>query len=515
MPYDIAGALQNPNIIGNALMAGRQGRADGLADQAVQKQNALAQLAGQAYTAAPEQRNALIGQAVGIDPTAGLALDKSLQSNETDHAKKIGGAARYMAQALQSKNPAQIEGAYQAVRPYLAELGQKMGKVPPPNWDPSMESGVYQIVAQTSGDMSKDMPTGFQQFEMTARAAGLVPGTPEYQRAANIALGTEGRASSAGIGFQKITGADGRERIGRQNPRTGAFEVYNEATGQFEQMGGGVSQGAPTGQPGPQRLTPEQLMAQATQMANQGGPGANAAQADAWLQQQMQSNGFAPQAPSNPALAVSRSPEETAAATEAAKQQVGLQFLPQTEAIKTQAAVEQARGTATVKNDAERQAAFPKNQAAVQAGNAELDRLADAAREVLSAPGLDRITGIAGAFPNMPGGEAANAQAKLDALKSQVGFSVLQNMRNNSPTGGALGQVSDRENEMLQNNLAALSRAQSGAEYRKQLLKIVDYANASKAHRLEALHATYGDAAQQPAAPAAPAAGGWAIERVQ
>lgn len=473
------------------------------------QQQSFNRLAGQAYTAPAAQQGALVGQMVGIDPQAGMAVDRQLQSNETDHMKKLGGAARYMASALQSKNPQQIQGAWSAVRPYLAEL---TGKQTPEQWDPSFEPGVYQAIAMTGGDTQAGMPTGFREFEMEAKAAGLQPGTPEYQQAARIALGSEGRASSAGIGFQKVTGADGRERIGRSNPRTGAFEVYNEQSGQFEPMGGAMNvPGVPPamgGQPMPQRTTPEQLMAQATQMANEGGPGAHAQEAETWLRQQLRSLGE--MTPGNPGLAVSRSPEETAAATEAAKQQVGLQFLPQTEAIKARSAVQQAGGTATAKADAERLAAFPKNKAAVTAGNAELDRLAAAAQEVLDAPGLGRITGVAGAFPNIPGGDAANAQAKLDALKSQVGFSVLQNMRNNSPTGGALGQVSDRENEMLQNNLAALGRAQSEAEYRRQLQKIIDYAESSKTRRMDALKATYGGSLAEPPAPApvqSPAAG--------
>lgn len=151
MPYDIAGALQNPNIIGNALAASRLGRADGLAAQGAQKTNALASLAGQAYTAAPEQRNALIGQAVGIDPTAGIALDKQLQAKDTDHAKKISGAATYVWDAIQRGNPDEIEGRYQAVRPYLSELGAKIGKVPPEHYDPSMNAGIQQLIAQTGG----------------------------------------------------------------------------------------------------------------------------------------------------------------------------------------------------------------------------------------------------------------------------------------------------------------------------------------------------------------------------
>lgn len=119
------------------------------------RQQAFNRLAGQAYTAQPAQRNALVGQAVGIDPKAGLELGTQLQTAtkaaETDHMAKLGGAARYMAQALASKNPAQIDGAWQNVRPYLQQL---TGRQTPDHWDPSMEAGLYQAIATTGGDMS-------------------------------------------------------------------------------------------------------------------------------------------------------------------------------------------------------------------------------------------------------------------------------------------------------------------------------------------------------------------------
>lgn len=132
---------------------GDKGRQQGL-------QNRFAQLAGQAYSAAPAQQNALVGQAVGVDPRAGLQLGSQLatlnsdrqataQAAEVDHMKKLGGAARYMAQALKSNNPAQVEGAWQAVRPYLAEVS---GKEPPPQWDPAMEPALYQAIAATGGE---------------------------------------------------------------------------------------------------------------------------------------------------------------------------------------------------------------------------------------------------------------------------------------------------------------------------------------------------------------------------
>jgi hypothetical protein len=124
---------------------------------------------------------------------------------------------------------------------------------------------------------------------------------------------------------------------------------------------------------------------------------------------------------------------------------------------------------------------------------AELDRLAAAAQEIMDHPGLKGITGVSGKIPNFPGSEAANAEAKLNTLKSQTAFSVLQTMRNNSKTGGALGNVSDKEGELLQNNLAALDKAQSYEAYKASLQKIIDYASSGKARINSAYGMQYGN----------------------
>lgn len=133
------------------------------------------------------------------------------------------------------------------------------------------------------------------------------------------------------------------------------------------------------------------------------------------------------------------------------------------------------------------------DETALAGTTADLDRLASAANELLNHPGLGGITGIRGKIPNIPGGDAANAQAKLDALKSQVAFGVLQNMRNQSKTGGALGAVSDREGKLLESNLAALDTAQSEAEFKKSLQKIIDYTDQAKDRARNALGRTYGE----------------------
>lgn len=120
-------------------------------------------------------QNAL-SQAAVIDPGDAMRVQRyqqvqqatqaqAQQDQQTAAMKKIGGAARYMLAALQTKDPNQIEGAYQAVRPYLAELGQAQGKIPPDHWDPAMEQAVYQAAAMTA-----------QAFPDDAKLYNLAPG---------------------------------------------------------------------------------------------------------------------------------------------------------------------------------------------------------------------------------------------------------------------------------------------------------------------------------------------------
>lgn len=131
-------------------------------------------------------------------------------------------------------------------------------------------------------------------------------------------------------------------------------------------------------------------------------------------------------------------------------------------------------------------------------------RLATAANQVLNHPGLVGITGVRGMLPNIPGTDAANAAALLETLKSQVGFGVLQDMRNSNPTGGALGAISDAEGKRLEANLAALNNAQSLAQFQTSLKNIVDYAAAAAKRANAAYNRRYGESAAAPPADAPP-----------
>lgn len=63
-------------------------------------------------------------------------------------------------------------------------------------------------------------------------------------------------------------------------------------------------------------------------------------------------------------------------------------------------------------------------------------------------------------------------KAQLETLKSNIAFGELTAMREASKTGGALGQVSDKENKLLENALGALDMTQSPDNFISQLDKI-------------------------------------------
>jgi hypothetical protein len=73
------------------------------------------------------------------------------------------------------------------------------------------------------------------------------------------------------------------------------------------------------------------------------------------------------------------------------------------------------------------------------------------------------------------GSDAADLEAALSTITSAVGFKRLQDMREASPTGGALGSVSERELSQLNAALGSISQKQSPEQLKKNLLKIKDH----------------------------------------
>lgn len=76
---------------------------------------------------------------------------------------------------------------------------------------------------------------------------------------------------------------------------------------------------------------------------------------------------------------------------------------------------------------------------------------------------------IGSAASRVPGTPAFNLARTLDTLQATAGFDTLQQMRDNSPTGGALGQVTERELALLQSTWGSVVQAQSKEQFERAL----------------------------------------------
>jgi hypothetical protein len=80
--------------------------------------------------------------------------------------------------------------------------------------------------------------------------------------------------------------------------------------------------------------------------------------------------------------------------------------------------------------------------------------------------------GMAGVLANIPGTGAHNVSQSLNTIRANISFERLNQMRQASPTGGALGAVSDSEQRLLSNSLAALEQSQDAKQFGTNLKRV-------------------------------------------
>jgi hypothetical protein len=115
----------------------------------------------------------------------------------------------------------------------------------------------------------------------------------------------------------------------------------------------------------------------------------------------------------------------------------------------------------------------PAAKAAYDASVGDIDAQIARAKSLKEHRGLRYITGsLAGRTPSARDA-ATSAQADLDQILAKAGFEALQQMRDRSPTGGALGNVSDTEGKRLQDSAAALKQAQGTKTFQAKLDRYV------------------------------------------
>lgn len=106
-------------------------------------------------------------------------------------------------------------------------------------------------------------------------------------------------------------------------------------------------------------------------------------------------------------------------------------------------------------------------------GRIAMQDIARAAKKVKDNP--ISTTGLIGVtMSKIPGTVANDVKELIDTVKSNVAFTRLQNMRDASPTGGALGQVSDTENKMMAQAMGALGQGQTFGQQMQNLVRALD-----------------------------------------
>ncbi len=151
-----------------------------------------------------------------------------------------------------------------------------------------------------------------------------------------------------------------------------------------------------------------------------------------------------------------------------------------------------------------REAKYPMATQAVKTVEAKSDKLIKDIETLKNHPGLDSITGtVYGRTPSVTA-EGRAAQALYDSIVARGGFQELAAMRAASPTGGALGNVSNQEGQQLKDAFGTLNRTQDAADLRTQLGRVAEDIRGAKTRVREAYDMTYDYKAGAPSATPAP-----------
>ena len=82
------------------------------------------------------------------------------------------------------------------------------------------------------------------------------------------------------------------------------------------------------------------------------------------------------------------------------------------------------------------------------------------------------VTGLFSVTQSVPGTPAHDVSKRVETLQAIAGFDQLNRMRQESPTGGALGQVSERELKFLQSVIGSLELSQSKGQFLENLARV-------------------------------------------
>lgn len=496
-----------PALLDAFLAGGQAGTRDREIRHENQRKSKLAELMGGAYAGSSDPRAGLYGQIAAVDPGAAMSAQKHFGDMDGQRRQRLGQFAAVF-DALPDEQKAV------AYPQFAAQAKEVLGVPVPDQWDPAFSPRISQIaralgaggvagnVQSTYIDaagnrvaimrdgstqiLGQNMPTN-QIIDTGNGFYGVNKGN--LQAAPVMTGGAQQQQAPSG----PMTAATG-QRVNidpslPENVRASIMAAENAG-----QPLPGVMVGE--GQPDPQNIPTSMGMP-----AFQGAPAQG---------QQLRS---APK-PSE-ALAIANfnakqtrilSPEEVKAAgfREGSIVKVDgygnpsvVQAPPTMNVAQTQKIAERAR----------------KEKQSLNASNAKIDDSVKLVDSILAGKSdFGGVTGMGRLGAKIPGTDWADLEAKIERLRGRSAFAELQEMRANSPTGGALGAIAVRELELLQNAATQLQNSQSPEaleqsliDYRRTLIESKKRMNQAYADHYNS--ELSGSGAGQPAQ----SGGGWGI----
>ena len=160
----------------------------------------------------------------------------------------------------------------------------------------------------------------------------------------------------------------------------------------------------------------------------------------------------------------------------------GLQYVPDAGRMGYNPATIQTRGVAEAQTELETAptrgratraeevaATESQRRGAAEAKAAQFDLIDQVTDEALNQARFWTTGFLGSKLANVAGTPAADLAANLETLQAAAGFDKLQEMRNNSPNGGALGSVTERELALLQATWGSLQQSQSEEQFKRNL----------------------------------------------
>lgn len=144
------------------------------------------------------------------------------------------------------------------------------------------------------------------------------------------------------------------------------------------------------------------------------------------------------------------------------------------------------------RSEAQRLENMPKVELSIANRQQQSSLVKETIDAALKETGFFTTGGVGRLAAAVPGTPAYDLARRIETIKANIGFNELQRMRDESPTGGALGQVAVQELTYLQSALGNLDQAQSRDELEKNLRNIRSIIERYERIRANAFERDYG-----------------------